>query len=242
MKMSKEYVSEIRRKGMRRNESMKKMFMIAVMVVVMIFMGTTQLTANAASKKATNKKALKAYEKLLSKKSYKWSSASYENKTKNFKFCVIDVNKDGIKDLLLQNDSACHASGYYKLLTYHNGKVKCLLTADNIEVYKKAGIVATSYASTGTVIGRYYKVKNGKTIEKASFKATDTKEYAVPKVKHKTSGDYPIYYYSCKINNKEVSYKKYNRQLKKLLKKSKSKATKLEYHTNVKTNREAYIK
>lgn len=219
----------------------KKLVSAFILVMAFAFVGSVQLTSHAASNRAKNKKALAAYEKLLSKPTYKWSSMSSENMTKNFRFCIVDVNKDGVKDLLLANDSACHASGYYKLLTYHKGKVKCVLTGDNIGVYKKRGVVYTNFAGTGSYSAYYYKIKNGKAIEKAACKGTDTKEYAKPKVKHKEGkGAYAIYYYSYTLNGKEVSYKTYKKKMKKLLKKSKE--SDLTYYDNTAQNRADYIK
>ncbi|MBQ9983760.1 MAG: hypothetical protein IJP29_04145 [Lachnospiraceae bacterium] len=219
----------------------KKIVLAFVLVMTLVFVGSVQSTSYAASNRAKNKKALAAYEKLLSKSTYKWSSMSSENVTKNFRFCVVDVNKDGVKDLLLTNDSACHASGYYKLLTYHKGKVKCILTGDNIGVYKKRGVVYTTFAGTGSYSAYYYKIKNGKAIEKISFKATDTKEMAKPKIKHIAGkGAYKMYYYSCVVNGKEVSYKTYKKKMKKLLKTAKE--SNLTYYDNTAENRATYIK
>ena len=219
----------------------KKIVRVFVFAVIFVLVGCVSSTSYAMSNRAKNKKALAAYEKLLSKSTYKWSSMSSENRTKDFRFCLIDANKDGVKDLLLANDSACHASGYYKLLTYHKGKVKCVLTGDNIGVYKKSGVVYTNYASTGSYSAYYYKIKNGKAVEKASCKGTDTKEFAKPKVKHKAGkGVYAIYYYSYTINGKEVSYKTYKKKMNKILKKAKE--SNLTYYDNTAENRAAYIR
>ena len=224
----------------QQKKRLREIAMVFVLVVAVAVMGSVQITAHAASKKATNKKALAAYEKLLSKSTYKWSSMDMENQTSEYQFCVVDANKDGVKDLLLMNYSACHASGYCKLLTYYKGKVKCVLTADGISVYEKAGVVNSYYTGTGTHLGHYYKIKNGKAVEKASFAATDTKEYARPKVKHTSGGTYKLYYYSFKINGKEVSYKTYKKKMKKLLKNSE--ASELTFYDNTAANRAMYIK
>lgn len=219
----------------------KKIVLAVALLMSFVLVGSVQSTSYAASNRSKNKKALAAYEKLLSKSTYKWSDMSSENKTKNFSFCIVDVNKDGVKDLLLANDSACHASGYYKLLTYHKGKVKCVLTGDNIGVYTKSGVVYTNFAGTGSYSAYYYKIKNGKAIEVAACKGTDTKEYAKPKVKHKEGkGVYAIYYYSYTINGKEVSYKTYKKKMNKILKKAKE--SNLTYYDNTAENRAAYIR
>ena len=137
------------------------MLLVIVMIMVGLPLDTTEVAA-----KVTNQKAIKAYTKMLSKKYYKWekySGSAYKeydvNKTQNYDFFCIDLNKDGVKELLVCNNIASYAEGYVKIFTYKNGKVKCLLTSSCIEIYKKSMTIAYESRHTGFCWGYFYKMK-----------------------------------------------------------------------------------
>lgn len=82
-------------------------------------------TTQAASKKEKKKKAIKKYKKILQK-----------NDDKLY-FVVIDINNDGIPELLT------YASGmgsYATLYYYYKGKIKESVVSYDFVYYKKGGI------------------------------------------------------------------------------------------------------
>lgn len=190
-------------------------------------------TAAAATK---NFQAIKAYKSLLSKKTYKWGE-SPSNVTANYDFACIDLNRDGVKELVVKNNWTTYAEGYCKVFAYVNHKIKCVTTCYDIDWYKKGKIIGIEDAHTGAYWGDFYQLSSkGKLIKKAHYSGTDMKEYA-KHIKHRSG---MVYYTSFQIANKEVSYKTYKKQLKRLLKSKKP--TKFEYHQNTAANRKAFLK
>lgn len=212
----------------------KKIFSILLTAALFFsFFGVSQ-TSSAASK---NTAAVKAYKSLLSKKTYKWGYSDEANKTANYSFACVDLNKDGIKELIVISNSASYADQYCKIFTYTNRKIKCVTSCSGISWYKKGKIIAIEDAHTGSYWGDYYQLsKKGKLIRKVSYSGTDMKEYA-KKIKHKENS---IYYTSYKIGKKEVSYKTYKKKLSRLLK-SKKPAT-INYLKNTAANRARLLK
>ena len=181
----------------------------------------------------TNKKAITAYKKLLSKEKYNWCKDEKwnrkVNKTQNYKFACIDLNGDGIKELVIENPETSWADGSVKIFRYVKGKVKKVLICHGFEWYKKSKIILVEDAHTGTYWGTYFKIKNnGKTVKKAEYSGTDDKSYK-NQAKHKKSFyGMTVYYTSYKINGKETSYKNESK-------------TKIELYKNTKENREFYL-
>ena len=125
---------------MKKSKKILSLILIAALMITGINIKTVKTYA-----KDTNKKAITAYRKLLSKEKYKWredySSAPDVNKTKNYKFACIDLNGDGIKELVVENPEACWADGSVKIFRYVKGKVKKVLLCHGFEWYKKSKII-----------------------------------------------------------------------------------------------------
>ena len=216
-----------------RKKLTKKVFALLLTATLCITaLGSSEATA-ASSK---NSVAMKAYKSFLAKKTYKWGVLDESNKTANYSFACIDLNKDGVKELIVINANASYGDGYCKIFTYSNRKIKCITTCTGFDWYKKGKILGMEDAHTGGYWGNYYRLsKSGKLIEKASYSGTDMKEYA-KNIKH-TDGS--IYYTSYKIGKKEVSYKTYKKKLSRLLK---GKKTTINYRKNTAVNRKRVLK
>ena len=209
---------------------------LGVIAVTLVFLMISAQTVSASTA-STNKKVVDAYRKILAKKTYSWDKyAPGANKTSNYLFACVDLNGDGIKELIIENPNACYAAGYVKIFTYVNNRVKCVTTCSGFQWYKKAKIIGIEDAHTGAYWGDYYKLgKNGELISKASYSGTDLKYYA-KHVKHTgTVNGYRVYYTSYRINGKETSYSNYKKQFKKITKNQK--AITVQLKKNMKANR-----
>lgn len=218
-------------------QNANKVFCVWGMIVITLVVLMTSAQTVSASTASTNKKAVDAYRKILAKKTYSWDRyAPGANKTSNYLFACVDLNGDGIKELIIENPNACYAAGYVKIFTYVNNRVKCVTTCSGFQWYKKAKIIGIEDAHTGAYWGDYYKLgKNGELISKASYSGTDLKYYA-KHVKHTgTVNGYRVYYTSYRINGKETSYSNYKKQFKKITKNQK--AITVQLKKNTKANR-----
>ncbi len=95
--------------------------------------------SSAASKKT---EALKAYNRLLSKKNLKWKKGM-KLPASRLKFSVIYLDKNSVPELFVDASGAGtnHVSGSYRLYTYQNGKVQEVGTyRDSFGYYKKKGV------------------------------------------------------------------------------------------------------
>ncbi len=79
------------------------------------------------------------------------------NKTENYKFACIDLNGDGIKELIVENSEVCWADGSVKVFRYVKGKVKKVLLCHGFKWYKKSKTILAEEAHTGIFEGKYYK-------------------------------------------------------------------------------------
>lgn len=111
-----------------------------------------------------------------------------------------------------------------------------------ISWYKKSKVLVFDRTWRGSYRDSYCIInKNGKVVEKASYEAVDLSLYPTKKnkVKHKDKKN-GLYYYSCKINGKETSYKIYKKRFKQLTKGGKVSQFKLKKNTAA--NRSKYLK
>lgn len=179
-------------------------------------------------KKASNKakKAIAAYKKYLSGKKVKWTqSNSYD--ALSFSFSIVDINKDGIPELLLNCNYASHYEGYVAVFGYTGKKVKCLCANDEIKYYyPKSGIVETYHWGMENSV-HYYKIKNGK-----------AEEIGRAYLAYKTSISKKA---ECTWNGKKVSAKKFKSLLKKAAGSKKVKVTDKFWHKNTAANRKKML-
>jgi len=227
---------------MDRITKSKKIFSIILSIALIVT--SINIIPSNSSANDKNKKAIAAYDKLLSRNHYNWSKNdewnSKVNKPKYYKFSCIDLNGDGVKELVLENTNASWADCDTMILKYMNGKIKRVLKCHGITWYKKSKIISVEDAHTGIFWGNYYKIRNnGKLINKAEYSGT-TDELYRSQAKHKENiGDMTIYYTSYKINGKEKSYKKYRKELKRMLKGGKK--TKIKLYENSVKNRASHL-
>lgn len=218
------------------------MMLTAVMLVGVCAPVSTLSIQAATTKKAQNAKAVKAYKKMLAKKKLTWGSGTADL-TKNMKFAIVDVDNNGVKDLVLKNSLASYAAGYYRVYTYVNGKVKLIDTINDKPVIYKNGIIRIDYAHTGDYAKSYYTIKKQKLNLVLSMGGVDTEaNLPVAKdkaVKIKMFGN-TVYMYSFQINNDTCTYAQYKAQLKKLV--GSTTQIKYSFKNNTSKNRTTYLK
>lgn len=193
-------------------------------------------TAYAKSK---NSKACATYKTLLSKKSMKWGYSKVA--TSSLKFACQDINKDGIKDLVLYNSNATEADGgFYRVYTYAKGKAKRVGTYYSLRVCRNKNFFSDSRAHMDSEHYNYYRLgKNGKVKKLASYDTQMMYEPYGTTYKKKMKQGIPFYYYNFKVNGKAASYFKCMSTIKSLKKNSKDT---LKYRANTAKNRAKYLK
>ena len=89
-------------------------------------------TVTTAKLSKKNKQARKAYQKLLAKKEFKRTEST------KFTFALIDLDGDGIDELLVDSGGDIMADMFYQLYTFKEGKVKELLNVARVpfDVYE----------------------------------------------------------------------------------------------------------
>jgi hypothetical protein len=191
--------------------------------------------------KTEAEKAIEAYREILEADEYQWTTNS-SCSTELLEFCLMDLNKDGIKELFLRCNQhpGGLCDGAYRVITYSDGETKCVLKTNYMVVYKKAKIIEVGSMTCGIDETFYYSItEDGELSQELSY----VKQNAplLEGAKHiEVSENQEWYYKSCKVGEKEVSWKKYVKARKKLLGKAKGKALSFKY--NVVENRIKYLK
>ena len=210
-----------------------------VLVAALAFLAL--LPEAAFAKTGTNKKACAAYSKMLSKKTMPWAESPGAVSTKKVKFACKDINKDGVKDLVVYNPEAFDYEGFYRIYTFKKGKVKRVGSYYDVRVCRNKNFFESSRAHMDNEEYTYYRLgKNGKAKKLAAYKTQmmSRPNAKVAKTKY-INGDIPVYYYACKVNGKSVSYNKCMKTIKSLKKGSKDT---LKYRANTAKNRAKYLK
>ena len=102
---------------------------------------------NAASAKK-NRKALEAYQQFLSQSQIKWSKWT-NVPSSQVQFASADINKDGVKELILSYPQAAHMDGWHRIYTYTKGKVKSLGRFTSVSIFKNKNYFVDTYAKIG---------------------------------------------------------------------------------------------
>lgn len=216
------------------------MCIVAILLIEMIPHST--MTAKAGAKTASkNKAAMKSYAALLaSEKRAKKVVGKYlfTNVSSSCEFALIDLNKDGIKEIIMTSDGGYHTD----ILAYVSGKVKIVggsyASGGYDKYYPNKHVYYTATIHMGNAIYTYYRF-NGKTMKAVAEKCgSDYVNMKTGKPK-KSSARLTFAPYKYTVNGKKVSKKKYRSYVKKLLKGSKSQ--KLKWHENTKANRSRYL-
>ena len=172
------------------------------------------VNVEAASRK-TKKNAMNAYKKMLLK-NVKWSNGYYA-RSKELYFTCIDINKDGVKELILYYMDSPHAYGWNRIYTYTGGRVKSLGQFTSVSICTNKKYFTDSYMNAGTGREYFYQLgKNGKKIKIAEYTYVD------------------------QVNGKRVSYNACMKKVKAL--KRGAKYSSGNYHKNTAANRKKFIK
>ncbi len=212
------------------------LFIFAVMFVAVC------VPVPAQAKTSKKKKAMKAYTKFLKKNESKFTAVEGDTTTKNSEnykkcssFMLLDLNKDGIAELITYHDVAYKTGNVY-VYTYKKKKVKLL--KDKNKNYAKVPLDSSGGGShkifacsnghlhvhwTGGYLGY---TKAAYTMKKGKFK-----EYLYLDVS--SSSNKKI----CRINGKDVKAKKVKKKLK-----SCKEIDNGEMKTNSKSKRKEFVK
>lgn len=194
------------------------------------------------AKSSTNKKACAAYSKMLSKKKIPWIGVPNQVSSKNIEFACKDINKDGVKDLVVYRTDGCEATGWYEICTYAKGKVKSLGHYDFISVYPNKNCFVHHNSGHGFGSERYYRItKNGTLKKLVSYEYTfgGKAPKGVGKVVKKKIDGMTNYRYDFQINGKKTTYSKCIKKINSLEKGAKDN---LKYVKNTKANRKKYLR
>lgn len=190
-----------------------------ILAVVTALLLASGVQAQAAT---TKTKAMNAYNKLLSQKTLTWTG-NQKIPTSKCKFAVIYVDNNSVPELFVDASNAGlnHVSGYYRLYTYYNGKVKEVCTVrDAFGYYKKKGVFETATLLHGEYV-TYYKLASGKS-----------------SVKLRSESYYTTNYYDGA--GKKISKTTFDKRLKSLI--GSSKQSSITCKANTKANRTKYLK
>ena len=202
----------------KRNMLRRIMLMLcAAVVAISTVLGSGVTEVQAASKA---KKAMAAYEKLL-RDSDNW--VGYTT------FGLIDVNRDGIKELVVYDESTYSTI----LIGYVSGKTKQLgwCMRGEIKIYPKKKIFALYDSPEAGMYDRGYYKYDGK---KAQSLAGYYVEY--------DGGGGKLINETYNVHGKNVSKKKYNKYIKSLHLGKGISSSDLKMHQNTKENRKSYLK
>lgn len=215
---------------------MKRKFFSLLMIVVMFFSlaGTLGNVAQAVSK---NAKAKNAYAKVLSsEKAAEGIINTSWGLGKNTEFALLDINKDGVSELIFSPDEGYHVD----IVSFTKGKVKHVGWgfSGSQKYYPNKQIYYSQTTHTGDDIYTYYRFTGKKMKVVAEKYGNDTVNAVTGKAKATDKlGSFAPYKYT--VNGKTVSAKKYKAYVKKLL--SGAKEVKLKWHKNTAKNRKKYL-
>lgn len=203
-------------------------------------------TAQAKASKAKVKRAKAAYRAFMETKGWKWGGSPVWGKKKqgNYDFATVDINGDGIPELIDYFTQGAASSYRARVYTYTEGRVsyvgKCWRVGPS-KVYKKGHLLYHIYVSGGAFEISHFRISGGK-LKRIAF-ASGSYFDPDPSLSGKHIGYHhglTFKYQSLKINGKSVSWSGYKAGLKKLRKGS-TKAKKIKYHTNTEVNRAKYL-
>lgn len=125
----------------------------------------------AAQKKGQDAHA--AYSTFL-QGTYTWGNSTNVDLS-TCRFAPIDVDGDGVDELLMNNPNASHVDCYERLFGYSGGKVVELAAErDGFKFFKSGAVLGVSIG-TGSWDGTYYTLQNGAMTVVASYLTTDSR-------------------------------------------------------------------
>lgn len=175
--------------------------------------------------------ALKAYKKFLSKSKVDVKQGT-ELEMDKVSFIVLDLNHDGISELILETSQQYGLACDHILFTYYNGKVKQVLNTDHggLISYPKGRIFESTHTNRGNQFNQVLTISKGKCKVLATYK-DDSAAVGDDKAT-----------IECKIGKKKVSRKKYKAYLKKITKGSKGKDLHSGFREVTDANVKKYVK
>ena len=167
----------------------------------------------AAEKRAQDAHA--AYSTFL-QGTYDWGNDKNASLDK-CKFALVDLDGDGVGELLVENPNASHANGYERLFGYNGGQVVELATGrDGLKLFKSGAILSLS-VGRDSWSGTYSTLQNGKVSEVASFESGDTPGSSdVTQNFSDPGGESGPYCRSLKVNGADASLDAYLATVRKL--------------------------
>ena len=133
-------------------------------------------------------------------------------------FKTVDLNYDGIPELLIDDWNSCEADGTKGIYTYVNGKPKFIIAlSETTKVYKKKKTYYVNYAGgrMGGAWSIWYKVKNNKATEVYRYMRSDTGKKTYKKKKTKISRTtYKKAIKAMKKNTKLIKFNKMHKSTK----------------------------
>lgn len=215
---------------------LKRLFVLCMSLVLLTGgCPACSMDSEAASK---NAKAKKAYAKVLSsEKAAEGIIDTSWGLGKNTEFALLDINKDGVSELIFTPDGGYHVD----IVSYIKGKVKNVGWgfSGSQKYYPNKHIYYSQTTHSGDDVYTYYKF-TGKKMKVVAEKYGNDHINAVTgkaKPQNKIYASFAPYEYT--VNGKRVSAKKYKAYVKKLLSGAKSK--KLKWHKNTAKNRKKYL-
>ncbi len=182
-----------------------------------------------------NKTARKAYKTFLEKKKFK------RTKYNKFKYALIDLDNNGMDELLIDSGGTSMGNQYNSVYTFKNGKVKKLLEGYRVpfSVYED-GTLEYVMGHMGSMEISYYKIQNG-SVHKLLQMYGEMGYKNISKSKRENAEfQDDFYWWSKKRENKKVSYADCQEWIKNL--QSTHKLVKLKYYKNTKKNRKSMLK
>lgn len=217
---------------------MKKKIVSLFLVLVLVSSAVNFMCKDTVQAESKGAKAKKAYTKILSdKKAANGIISTSWGLGKETKFALIDLNKDGISELIFTPDDGYHVD----IVSYVNGKVKAVGSgfSGNQKYYPSKHIYFSHTTHTGTDVYTYYKFTGKKMKAIAEKYGDDTYNAVTGKPKPVDDlGNFAPYKYT--VNGKTVSASKYKSYVNSVI--SGAKNVKLKWHKNTQSNRSKYLK
>lgn len=217
---------------------MKKKIMSLFLVIALVSSAVNVICKDTVQAESKGSKAKKAYAKILSNtKAANGILATSWGLGKETKFALIDINKDGISELIFTPDDGYHVD----IVSYVNGKAKAVGSgfSGNQKYYPSKHIYFSHTTHTGTDVYTYYKFTGKKMKAIAEKYGDDTYNAVTGNLKTGDDfGDFAPYKYT--VNGKTVSASKYKSYVNSVI--SGAKNVKLKWHKNTKANRSKYLK
>jgi hypothetical protein len=144
----------------------------------------------------------------------------------------VDINLDGIKELIVENTVAFTVDCYQRVFTYYKGKMKEMISCyagDVDKIYPKKDVFVVTGMHQGGNWTYYYKMSNGsvkKVAEETSYESM--------------ASDFEDLVNKYYVNEEETSELEYKSYVKKIIGSTKAVAYKL--HKNSSADRKKYLK